>query len=290
MLVWLLRKPQSPKRKEERVNDMVMDTIRLYLRDIKNIPLLTPEEEVKVSKKAKRGNAKARKLMIRSNLRLVVNIAKRYSFLGVSITDLIEEGNLGLMRAVHKFDPQKGYRFSTYAAWWIRQYITRAIANQSKTIRVPVYLTETITKWKRMTEHLTQKLGRTPILKEIAKKMRISIKKARRLSEIVTRTTSLHKPIGQDESGEFMDLIEDESAISPIDELSRLLRQEKIAELLDKMGAREKEILVLRYGLKDGTFRTLEETAKIFKISRERVRQIENNALRKLRSYMEESD
>jgi RNA polymerase, sigma 70 subunit, RpoD len=178
-----------------------MDPIRLYLKDIKNIPLLTPEEELKVSKRAKRGDAAARKLMIRSNLRLVVNIAKKYSFLGVPITDLIEEGNMGLMRSVQKFDPKKGYRFSTYAAWWIRQYITRAIANQSKTIRVPVYLTETITKWKRITERLSQQYGRTPTIKEIAKKMRVPIKKARRLSEIVTRTTSLHKPIGEDSSG-----------------------------------------------------------------------------------------
>ncbi|MFH1459207.1 MAG: sigma-70 family RNA polymerase sigma factor [Candidatus Omnitrophota bacterium] len=267
-----------------------MDPIRLYLKDIKNIPLLTPEEELKISKKAKRGDVNARKLMIRSNLRLVVNIAKKYSFLGVPITDLIEEGNLGLMRSVQKFDPQKGYRFSTYAAWWIRQYITRAIANQSKTIRVPVYLTETITKWKKASERLTQKLGRQPNIKEIAKKMRITIKKARSLSEIVTRTTSLHKPIGEDSSGEFMDLIEDESSVSPFEELSRLLRQEKIAELLEKMSEREKQILILRYGLEDGDFRTLEETAKNFKISRERVRQIENNALKKLRMYMQETE
>jgi len=267
-----------------------MDPIRLYLKDIKNIPLLTPSEELRISKKAKRGDAKARKLMIQSNLRLVVNIAKKYSFLGVPITDLIEEGNLGLMKSVQKFDPSKGYRFSTYAAWWIRQFITRAIANQSKTIRVPVYLTETITKWKRTTEKLTQKMGRTPTIKEIARRMRITIKKARRLSEIITRTTSLHKPIGEDSSGEFMDLIQDEAATSPFDELSKLLRQEKIAELLDMMTDREKQILVLRYGLEDGHFRTLEETAKGFKISRERVRQIENNALKKLRGYMTEAD
>ncbi|MFH2138602.1 MAG: sigma-70 family RNA polymerase sigma factor [Candidatus Omnitrophota bacterium] len=269
---------------------MAMDPIRLYLKDIKNIPLLTPSEELKVAKKANRGDPLARKLMIQSNLRLVVNIAKKYSFLGVPITDLIEEGNLGLMRGVEKFDHKKGYRFSTYAAWWIRQYITRAIANQSKTIRVPVYLTETITKWKRTSERLTQKLGRTPDDKEIAKKMRISLKKAKSLSEIVTRTTSLHKPIGEDSSGEFMDLIEDESVASPFEELSQLLRQEKIAELLSRMNDRERQILILRYGLEDGTFRTLEETAKSFKISRERVRQIENNALKKLRVFMEEED
>ncbi|MBU4304221.1 MAG: sigma-70 family RNA polymerase sigma factor [Candidatus Omnitrophica bacterium] len=267
-----------------------MDTMRLYLKDIKNIPLLTPEEELKIAKRAKRGDQAARKMMIRSNLRLVVNIAKKYSFLGVPISDLIEEGNMGLMRSVQKFEPKKGYRFSTYAAWWIRQYITRAIANQSKTIRVPVYLTETITKWKRLTERLTHQIGRMPTLKELAKKMRISLKKARSLNEIVTRTTSLHKPIGEDSTGEFMDLIEDERVVSPFEELSRLLRQEKIAELLEKMSVREKEILILRYGLDDGTFRTLEETAKNFKISRERVRQIENNALKKLRTYMKEAD
>ena len=269
---------------------MAMDPIRLYLKDIKNIPLLTPEDEKKIARKAKRGDANARKLMISSNLRLVVNIAKKYSFLGVSITDLIEEGNLGLMRAVQKFEPNKGYRFSTYAAWWIRQHITRAIANQSKTIRVPVYLTETITKWKKITERLTQKLGRTPTIQEIARKMRIPVKKARRLSEIVTRTTSLHKPIGQDESGEFMDLIEDESVISPFEELTKFLRQERITDMLNRMSERERQILVLRYGLDDGTFRTLEETAKNFKISRERVRQIENNALKKLRIMMAEEE
>lgn len=269
---------------------MAMEPIRLYLKDIKNIPLLTPEEELKISKKAKRGNKIARKLMIKSNLRLVVNIAKKYSFLGVPITDLIEEGNLGLMKAVKKFEPKKGYRFSTYAAWWIRQYITRAIANQSKTIRVPVYLTETITKWKRVSESLAQKLCRVPTLREIAKKMKITIKKARRLSVVVTRTTSLHKPIGEDSSGEFMDLIEDESVVSPFDALSRVLRNEKIKEVLECMSEREKQILVLRYGLEDDTFRTLEETAKYFKISRERVRQIENNALKKLRNFMQETD
>ncbi len=269
---------------------MAMDPIRLYLKDIKDIPLLTPEDELKISKRARRGNAEARKMMIRSNLRLVVNIAKKYSFLGVPITDLIEEGNIGLMHSVKKFEPSKGYRFSTYAAWWIRQYITRAIANQSKTIRVPVYLTETITKWKRVTEKLTQKFGRTPSVQEIAKSMRITVKKARRLSEVVTRTTSLHKPIGEDSSGEFMDLLEDESVTSPFEELSRLLRQEKIKELLEKMSERERHILVLRYGLEDGTFRTLEETAKNFNISRERVRQIENNALKKLKVYLTEND
>ncbi|RKY36574.1 MAG: RNA polymerase subunit sigma [Candidatus Omnitrophota bacterium] len=268
-----------------------MDPIKLYLKDIKNIPLLTPEDELKISKKAKKGDPVARKLMIRSNLRLVVNIAKKYSFLGVPITDLIEEGNLGLMHAVKKFEPSKGYRFSTYSAWWIKQYITRAIANQSKTIRVPIYLMETITKWRRTTEQLSQKLGRIPLIKEIAQKMKLSLKEARRLHEIITRTTSLHKPIGSgNHQGEFMDLVEDETIISPFDELNNFLRQEKITELLNQLTERERQILILRYGLNDSTFRTLEETAKGFNISRERVRQIENSALKKLRKMLKDDE
>ncbi|MFH1778304.1 MAG: sigma-70 family RNA polymerase sigma factor [Candidatus Omnitrophota bacterium] len=264
----------------------MVDPIRLYLKDIKNIPLLTPEEELRFSKRAKQGNKQARRIMINSNLRLVVNIAKRYSFLGVPMTDLIEEGNLGLMKAVTLFDPKKGYRFSTYAAWWIRQYITRAIANQSKTIRVPVYLNELISKWKRINEQLMHKLGRPPRLKEIARKMRLSLKNARRVNDIVTRTTSLYTPIGSDETGEFIDLIEDDSVASPFEQLSTLLRHEKIAAVLEKMPEKEREVIILRYGLNDGIYRTLEEISKKFKLSRERVRQIESMGLKKLKRLL----
>lgn len=243
-----------------------------------------------MSRKVKKGDPKARKTMIQSNLRLVVNIAKKYSYLGVAMTDLIEEGNMGLMKAVSRFEPKKGYRFSTYAAWWIRQHITRAISNQSKTIRVPVYLTELISKWRKTNEQLTHKMGRAPSVKEIAKKMRLNVKKAKQVNDIVTRTTSLHTPIGDDDTGEFIDLIEDENALSPFDQLSTLLRHEKIAELMGRMSEREKEVLTLRYGLRDGTNWTLEAVAKKFRLSRERVRQIESNTLRKLKQMLTKED
>ncbi|MBU1061880.1 MAG: sigma-70 family RNA polymerase sigma factor [Candidatus Omnitrophica bacterium] len=263
-----------------------MDTIKLYLKAIKDIPLLTPEEEKTFSRKSRKGNARARRKMIQSNLRLVINIAKRYSKLGVPMMDLIEEGNLGLIKAVKKYNPYKGYRFSTYAAWWIKQYVTRAIANQGKTIRVPVYMTEIINRWKRITEQLTQKYGRKPKMKEVAKKMRLPIKKVRQINEVATKVSSLDAPIGDDGSGQFMDLIEDESSASPVDRITEVFRRERVDELLERMNDREKKILDLRFGLSDGTTHTLGETAKVFGITRERVRQIESAALEKLRIYI----
>jgi len=263
-----------------------MDGIKLYLRAIKDIPLLTGDQEKSLARKIKRGDAKARRKMIQSNLRLVINIAKRYSKLGVPMMDLIEEGNLGLIKAVKKFNPDKGYRFSTYGAWWIKQYITRAIANQGKTIRIPVYMTEIINRWKRVTEELTQKYGRKPKIKEIAKKMRTSMKKVREISETATKISSLDAPIGDDGTGQFMDLIEDESSLSPMDQMTDALRRERINSLLDLMNDREKKILDLRFGLNDGTTHTLGETAKYFGITRERVRQIESAALEKLRGHI----
>jgi len=263
-----------------------MDGIKLYLRAIKDIPLLTGDQEKSLARKIKRGDAKARRKMIQSNLRLVINIAKRYSKLGVPMMDLIEEGNLGLIKAVKKFNPNKGYRFSTYGAWWIKQYITRAIANQGKTIRIPVYMTEIINRWKRVTEELTQKYGRKPKIKEIAKKMRTSMKKVREISETATKISSLDAPIGDDGTGQFMDLIEDESSLSPMDQMTDALRRERINSLLDLMNDREKKILDLRFGLNDGTTHTLGETAKYFGITRERVRQIESAALEKLRGHI----
>lgn len=263
-----------------------MDPIRLYLKDIKNLPLLTPEEEISLANRIKRGDKLARQKMIQSNLRLVINIAKRYSGLGVSILDLIEEGNLGLMKAVEKFNPKKGYRFSTYAAWWIRQYISRAIANQGKTVRIPVYITEMMARFKKVTELLSNSLKRKPRLSEIAKRMRLPMKRVKLLNKMMTGISSLNAPIGEEGTTEFMNLIEDESIVSAVDGLSNFLMSERIKSLLDKMSKRERKILSLRFGLKDGVPHTLRDTAKHFGITRERVRQIEGAAMKKIREMM----
>lgn len=263
-----------------------MEPIRSYLKDIKNISLLTAEEEVDLAKKIKRGDKLARAKMIQSNLRLVINIAKRYSGLGVSILDLIEEGNMGLMKAVEKFNHKRGYRFSTYAAWWIRQYISRSIANQGKTVRIPVYITEMMSRFKKTTEHLTSTLKRKPRLSEISKKMRLPMKRVKLLHKMMTGISSLNAPIGEEGTTEFMNLIEDESIISAVDGLSNFLMQERIKGLLEKMSKRERKILSLRFGLKDGVGRTLRDTAKHFGITRERVRQIESAAMKKIREMM----
>ena len=262
------------------------DPIKQYLKDIKHIPLLTAAQERELATRIKKGDQRARRQMITSNLRLVINIAKRYSHLGVSLLDLIEEGNLGLMKAVTKFNPKRGYRFSTYGAWWIRQYITRAIANQGKTVRVPVYLTELLSRWRRTNERMTQQLGRKPEAAEVAKRMRIPVEKVRQLSEMVTSTTSLDAPVGEEGTAEMIDLIQDESAAAPSDSIAALLQHEQLVDLLQRMGDREREVLTLRYGLRDGITRTLGETSTHFSITRERVRQIEHAALRKLRDYL----
>jgi len=263
-----------------------MDPIRLYLKDIKNLPLLTAEEEISLAKRIKKGDKLARAKMIQSNLRLVINIAKRYSGLGVSILDLIEEGNLGLMKAVEKFNPKKGYRFSTYAAWWIRQYISRSIANQGKTVRVPVYITEMMARFKKVTDILSNSLKRKPRLSEISKRMRLPMKRIKLLSKMMTSISSLNAPIGEDGTTEFMNLIEDESIISAVDGLSNFLMGERIKGLLSKMSKRERKILSLRFGLKNGIPHTLRDTAKYFGITRERVRQIEGAAMKKIREMM----
>lgn len=263
-----------------------MDAIRLYLKDIKKLPLLTAAEEIYLAERIKKGDKKARARMIQSNLRLVINIAKKYSHLGVSMLDLIEEGNLGLMKAVEKFNPKKGYRFSTYAAWWIRQYISRAIANQGKTVRMPVYIIELLMRFKKATEYLTNVLKRKPKVNEISKKMKLSVKRVRQLHRMVAGISSLNAPVGEEGSTEFLDLIEDENMVSAVDELSHFLTQERIKGLLEKMSKREQKILSLRFGLKDGVSHTLRDTAKHFGITRERVRQIESAAMRKMREYI----
>ncbi|MDD5423267.1 MAG: sigma-70 family RNA polymerase sigma factor [Candidatus Omnitrophica bacterium] len=263
-----------------------MDAIRLYLKDIKKLPLLTPEEEISLANRIKKGDGKARAKMIQSNLRLVINIAKKYSHLGVSMLDLIEEGNLGLMKAVEKFNPKKGYRFSTYAAWWIRQYISRAIANQGKTVRMPVYIIELLMRFKKVSEHLTNSLKRKPKLNEISKRMKLPIKRVKQLNRMVSGISSLNAPVGEEGSTEFLDLIEDENMTSAADELSNFLTQERIKGLLEKMSKREQKILSLRFGLKDGVPHTLRDTAKHFGITWERVRQIESAAMRKMREFI----
>ncbi len=267
-----------------------MDAIRLYLKDIKNLPLLTPEEEIYLANRIKKGDKAARARMIQSNLRLVINIAKKYSHLGVSMLDLIEEGNLGLMKAVEKFNPKKGYRFSTYAAWWIRQYISRAIANQGKTVRMPVYIIELLMRFKKVQDHLTNALKRKPRLNEIAKRMSLPMKRAKQLNKMVAGTSSLNAPVGEEGSTEFLDLIEDENIVSAVDELSNFLTQERIKLLLEKMSKREQKILSLRFGLKDGVAHTLRDTAKHFGITRERVRQIESAAMKKMRELMAQQE
>ncbi len=264
------------------------EPIRAYLKDIKSIPLLTAKQEIDLAKKIQRGDAAAKRQMTLSNLRLVINIAKRYSHLGVPLLDLIEEGNLGLMKAVIKYNPHKGYRFSTYGAWWIRQYITRAIANQGKTVRIPVYMTELLSKFRRISEELAQKRGRRPTSPEIARRMRLPLERIERLQELIVsaQTTSLESPVGEEGETEMIDLLQDESTPSPQDDIGRFLQHERINAFLKKMNERERRVLTLRYGLDDGLSRTLGETAKFFGIPREGVRQIEVVAIHKLRALM----
>ena len=263
-----------------------MDLIKRYLKEIKDIPLLTAKQEIDLAKKIRRGDDESRQKMIRANLRLVINIAKRYSYLGVPMMDLIEEGNLGLMKAVQKYNPKRGYRFSTYAAWWIKQYITRAIANQGKTIRVPVYMVELLMKFKKVSEILFIKLKRKPRPTEIARRMKVSTKKVNQLNKMASKILSLNAPVGSSVTAEFMDLIEYASIATADDEVGTYLQKERIFELLKNMTPRERKILSLRFGLKDGEAHTLRDTAKYFGITRERVRQIESAAMLKLKNII----
>lgn len=263
-----------------------MDALKLYIKDIKHIPLLTPEEELKTARKVKRGDAQARRLMVRSNLRLVINIAKQYSTYGVPLLDLIEEGNLGLMKAVSKYNPSLGYRFSTYAAWWIKQHVTRALADQGKTVRIPVYMVETLSRFKKVRERLTHRYRRTPKTAELARAMKLSTSKIKEIMMYDQGTTSIDQPVGDEGEASIVDIMEDRSATSSQDRVNDMLRQERVQALLAKMSPREREILELRFGLKDGEVHTLNEAAERFQITRERVRQIEAAALKKLRQYI----
>ncbi|MBU3760059.1 MAG: RNA polymerase sigma factor RpoD/SigA [Candidatus Omnitrophica bacterium] len=264
--------------------------MKIYLTQIEHIPLLTPEEEISLAEQVQAGTGespKARERMIRSNLRLVISIAKRYSNMGLAFSDLVEEGNIGLMRAVEKFNPQRGYRFSTYASWWIKQAIMRALSNQGKTIRIPVYMYDIISKWRRVRDGLMQKLSRVPTRKEIAKIMQVPVNKIKEIENIVGRPSSLNAPVSLDGSAELIDLIEDDSSHSPDANMAELLKNERIRSLLNRLDERERRILVLRFGLDDDETRTLEEVAQEFGITRERVRQIEAASLKKIRLLLE---
>ena len=268
-----------------------MESLKQYLKEIRNIPLLTAEQEVKLARKIKRGDEMARKDMIRANLRLVINMAKRYMHLGIPLLDLIEEGNLGLMKAVDKFDPKKGFRFSTYGAWWIKQSITRSITEQGRMIRVPVYMSDLITQWKKKKERLSQKLKRIPSDDEIAKRLKLDKSKVDQINFWMTSTTSsLDAPIGEDGESQVSDLIVDSGAISPDAGIGRMMDKERVHNLLGVMSEREREVLDMRFGLKSGHSHTLAEVAKKLDVSRERVRQIEEEALKKLKRFVVNQD
>ena len=276
---------------EEEINDTdaLMDSfstddpVRMYLKEIGKVPLLTPEEEVELAIQMSQGNEEAKHRMTEANLRLVVSIAKRYVGRGMLFLDLIQEGNLGLIKAVEKFDYTKGYKFSTYATWWIRQAITRAIADQARTIRIPVHMVETINKTIRVSRQLLQELGHDPSAEEIAKEMDMPVDKVRDILKIAQEPVSLETPIGEEEDSHLGDFIPDEDASEPSEAASFSLLREQLEEVLDTLAPREKKVLELRFGIVDGRTRTLEEVGKEFNVTRERIRQIEAKAQRKLR-------
>ena len=259
------------------------DPVRMYLKEIGKVPLLTPEEEVDLAVKMADGDEDAKRRMTEANLRLVVSIAKRYVGRGMLFLDLIQEGNLGLIKAVEKFDHTKGYKFSTYATWWIRQAITRAIADQARTIRIPVHMVETINKTIRVSRQLLQELGHDPSAEEIADEMGMPVEKVRDILKIAQEPVSLETPIGEEEDSHLGDFIPDEDASEPSEAASFSLLREQLEEVLDTLAPREKKVLELRFGIVDGRTRTLEEVGKEFNVTRERIRQIEAKALRKLR-------
>ncbi|SDY42602.1 RNA polymerase sigma factor RpoD [Tindallia californiensis] len=259
------------------------DPVRMYLKEIGKVPLLTSDEEIRLAKAMEAGDEYAKKQLVEANLRLVVSIAKRYVGRGMLFLDLIQEGNLGLIKAVEKFDYRKGYKFSTYATWWIRQAITRAIADQARTIRIPVHMVETINKLIRVSRQLLQDLGREPKPEEIAAEMDIPVEKVREILKIAQEPVSLETPIGEEEDSHLGDFIPDEDVLAPADSAAFSLLKEQLVEVLHTLTVREQKVLRLRFGLDDGRARTLEEVGKKFQVTRERIRQIEAKALRKLR-------
>ncbi|MDD6192015.1 MAG: RNA polymerase sigma factor RpoD [Lachnospiraceae bacterium] len=259
------------------------DPVRMYLKEIGKVPLLTAEEEIELAKRMELGDQEAKKRLAEANLRLVVSIAKRYVGRGMLFLDLIQEGNLGLIKAVEKFDYRKGYKFSTYATWWIRQAITRAIADQARTIRIPVHMVETINKLIRVSRQLLQELGREPTPEEIAAEMDMPVERVREILKISQEPVSLETPIGEEEDSHLGDFIQDDNVPVPADAATFTLLKEQLEEVLGTLTEREQKVLILRFGLEDGRARTLEEVGKEFNVTRERIRQIEAKALRKLR-------
>ena len=282
--------PEAEEEETELIDDVDVlegvsteDPVRMYLKEIGNVPLLTSEEEVELAKRVEQGDEEAKKKLTEANLRLVVSIAKKYVGRGMPFLDLIQEGNMGLMKAVDKFDYTKGYKFSTYATWWIRQAITRGIADTGRTIRVPVHMVETINKTLRMTRQLLQELGREPTPEEVAAELGVPVSKVREVLKISRDPVSLDTPIGEEDDSHLGDFIEDDSAQSPADSAAFSMMREELDNALNSLTEREKQVVRLRFGLEDGRPRTLEEVGKEFNVTRERIRQIEAKALRKLR-------
>ena len=269
---------------EQALKDVGLDDpVKMYLKDIGQVPLLSADEEIELAQRMLAGDEAAKKRLSEANLRLVVSIAKRYVGRGLLFLDLIQEGNLGLMKAVEKFDYQKGFKFSTYATWWIRQSITRAIADQARTIRIPVHMVETIHRLTRASRVLVQKLGREPTPEELADEMGVPLERVREIQRIAQDPVSLETPVGEEDDSHLGDFIEDEHADAPSDHAAATVLKEQILGVLDTLTPREEKVLRLRYGIDDGKLRTLEEVGKEFNVTRERIRQIEAKALRKLR-------
>lgn len=278
-------KPPVKEKKTVELREIANDSIRLYLCEIGKINLLTGKEEIDLARRIKKGEQAAKSKLAESNLRLVVSIAKKYIGRGLSFLDLIQEGNIGLFRAVEKFDPDRGFKFSTYATWWIRQAITRAIADQARTIRIPVHMVETINKLTHAQRRLVQELGREPAVEELASEMDMDVKKVKHILKISQDIVSLEAPVGTEEDSKLGDFIEDDDAILPAEATNRVLIKENIHEMLQYLSPRERKIIEMRFGLKDGVGHTLEEVGQEFNVTRERIRQIEAKVLQKLKEH-----
>jgi len=278
--------PEGLETEEAAEEDTDYDSVQRYFQEISRLPVLSSEEEQELARRAKAGDAEAREKMINCNLRLVVSVAKKYMNCGLPLSDLIEEGNLGLIRAVEKFRPEMGYRFSTYATWWIRQSIVRALAKHTRTIRLPVNVAETVNRFVRVLRSLVQKLGRDPTSKEIAEEMDLSPEAVNQIMQIIQTPSSLEAEIGSREGNALKDLIEDKATLSPIEATSIKRRKEKVQLLLNMLSEQERKIITMRFGLDDGEPKTLEAIGKEFGLTRERIRQIETSALKKLRRFL----